>query len=286
MRDKINLRKIVMSVIFINIVQVVLIISISVYNSVYSYDAWSPKKWINGNLILYMIIISVVISSFITIKNLYSMSVYGKESSALKLTLEQMEKLNITLRAQRHDFMNHLQVVYSLIELEEFSEARDYIEKLYKDIQRVNQALKTSCPAINALLQAKKIYCEQNNINMNIEISTQLFDLKIPSWELCRVLSNIIDNAIYAVTPLQCDKEINVKLYENLKTYNFIISNNGPQIPKEIINKIFEAGFTTKGDKGEGVGLSITKDILHKYNGNIEVKSESCSTLFQGYINK
>ena len=35
----------------------------------------------------------------------------------LEDALEQLEQLNIKLRGQRHDFMNHLQVVYSLMEL-------------------------------------------------------------------------------------------------------------------------------------------------------------------------
>ena len=39
-----------------------------------------------------------------------------------------LEELNSTLRSQRHDFMNHLQVVYSLLELEEHQAAGEYIE--------------------------------------------------------------------------------------------------------------------------------------------------------------
>ena len=45
-------------------------------------------------------------------------------------TIEAQEDLNITLRAQRHDFLNHLQVVYSLIEMKEYNEANDYIERV------------------------------------------------------------------------------------------------------------------------------------------------------------
>ena len=40
-------------------------------------------------------------------------------------TIDAMGQFNNTLRAQRHDFLNHLQVVYSLIEMEEYQEAND-----------------------------------------------------------------------------------------------------------------------------------------------------------------
>ena len=67
-------------------------------------------------------------------------------------TIEAMESLNNTLRAQRHDFLNHLQVVYSLMEMEEYGEANAYIEKVYGAITAVSRVMKTANPAINALL--------------------------------------------------------------------------------------------------------------------------------------
>ena len=67
-------------------------------------------------------------------------------------TIEAMESLNNTLRAQRHDFLNHLQVVYSLMEMQEYDEANAYIEKIYGSITAVSRVMKTANPSINALL--------------------------------------------------------------------------------------------------------------------------------------
>ena len=82
------------------------------------------------------------------------------EADALGDMVGQMDELNRALRAQRHDFLNHLQVVYSLIEMEEYQEARDYIEKVYGDMQSVSRAMRTDSPAINALLRVKLADCE------------------------------------------------------------------------------------------------------------------------------
>ena len=78
-----------------------------------------------------------------------------KEYDTLLLSYRNMENLNRTLRSQRHDYMNHLQVVISMIELEEYDNLKEYLEPVYLDIQKTGKALKTSKPAVNALLSAK-----------------------------------------------------------------------------------------------------------------------------------
>ena len=242
------------------------------------------QKLFSGDLFVYIIIFIGIINSFFTVKNIRYLHGRSYEYTTLKHTLEQLEKLNKTLRAQRHDFMNHLQVVYSLMEMEEYLEATEYIEKVFKDIQKVNKILKTANPAINALLQAKTLYAEKRGIKTEIAITTSFKDLKVPSWEFCRVLGNIIDNAIYALQESKEEKIIKVELFEDLKVYGFRIKNNGPAIPEEIIDKIFKAGITTKGEKGEGMGLAIVKDILMEYEGDIRVTSDKAVTVFEGWI--
>ena len=76
-------------------------------------------------------------------------------------TIGQMEDFNNTLRSQRHDFLNHLQVVYSLIEMQEYEEANAYIDKVYGAITSVSRVIKTANPAINALLTVKSAACEK-----------------------------------------------------------------------------------------------------------------------------
>ena len=53
------------------------------------------------------------------------------------------------------------------------------------------------------------------------------------------------------------------------------IRDNGPGIPQEIIEKIFNPFFTTKPtNQGTGLGLAITSDIVRQHGGSIEVQSE------------
>lgn len=284
MQKKLNVNKTIITVIVLNIIQIVTILGVVLYNYFNENLINFQEKFNNGELIIYVLIIVGVINSFFVVKDINSSNEHNVEYSMLKDTLGQLEDLNKTLRGQRHDFMNHLQVVYSLMEMEEYFEATGYIEKVYKDIQRINRVLKTSSPAVNALLQAKIHYGEKRGIKTEILVTSSLEDLKMPAWEFCRVLGNIIDNAIYALQDIGENKIIKIELFEDLKAYRFRIKNNGPKIREEIISRIFDVGATTKGEQGDGMGLSIVKDILEKYEGDIEICSDNETTSFEGWI--
>lgn len=284
-KKKLNLNKTILTIIFLSTIQIGAATGVILYDSINS-SALEKDKGSYGSILLAIIILAVFLNSFLTVKDIRAKSRYDTEYEMIKDSLSQVEKLNNTLRGQRHDFMNHLQVVYGLIEMGEYGESRDYIEKIFNDIQKVSSILKTGNPAINALLQAKVLFCEKRNIKMELYITTLLMNLKVPSWEFCRILGNIIDNSIYALREVEGNKLIELYLYEDLKNYGFKIKNNGPKILEKDIANIFEPGFTTKGEMGQGMGLAISKNILEEYEGAISVNSNESETVFEGWVAK
>ncbi len=203
-------------------------------------------------------------------------------------TIDAMAEFNNTLRAQRHDFLNHLQVVYSLMEMEEYDEANAYIEKIYGRITSVSRVMKTANPAVNALLQVKVAACDREKIPVKLDITTKLNALEnaIPGWEMCKVLSNLIDNALDAMESLPlAERQLSISLTENLRQYCFCVENTGPDIPPEQLEDIFVPGFTTKGD-GHGMGLFIVRKTLRDRGGDIAVTSGTGRTVFSGFVPK
>lgn len=279
MKNNVNIKKSVTVMMVINVLQILIIGGIALVDNT-KIKAGMSSGFTRSSLTVFILVFFVAINSYIIIKRLVFNNLESYDNTHLKETIEQMESLNTVLRGQRHDFMNHLQVVYSLIEMKEFDEASNYIETVYKDIQKVNKILKTANPAVNALIQAKSIYCEEKGIDMFIDISTKLDNLKIPSWELCRVIGNIIDNAVQALEERGNNKKIQIEIFEAIKSYNIKIRNNGPKIPKEYLKKVFEVGFTTKKDRGDGMGLAIAKDTVNKHEGSITISSENNWTEF------
>ena len=196
----------------------------------------------------------------------------------LEQTNTQMDTLNHTLRAQRHDFLNHLQVVYSLMEMKEYGDATDYLEKVYGEIRSVSSFLATKSTAVNALLKVKAGACAEHGVELQLDIKSSLDGLTIPSWELCRVLANLIDNAIDAMKTAP-KPTLLITIAEDLRAFNFTVTNNGDPIPETMRESIFEAGVSTKGE-GRGMGLSIVRQTLEAYGGTVTCESTPEQTAF------
>ncbi|MDR3597402.1 Spo0B domain-containing protein [Clostridium sp.] len=273
-----NISKIVLISIFLNLIQVI-------FMALFIYYKYNNPYMIEGNFIINVIAISIGINSIITGIIFYNL-LFKKGSNNLIDTLKYLEAFNKTLRTQRHDYLNHIQVIYSLMELEEYDEARNYIEPVYKDIVRVSKALKTSEPAVNALLQAKLQMAEKNDIDMELEIKSDLKYLNMEPWEFCRVIGNIIDNAIFALKLKPDNRYMLVEFAEDLQNIKINISNNGDTISKEIMDNIFKTGFTTKGNNGDGMGLAIVKEIVENFSGTVAVTSNDQRTSFEIVIPK
>jgi two-component system, LytTR family, sensor histidine kinase AgrC len=286
MNKLLNIKKTITTVIVLNVIQIGIVMGFAIYEFVFSKGSILKSKFGDLNLLLGIVLGIIFINSFMMLRDAYILNQVGIQDEMIKGTLAQVEELNNTLRSQRHDFMNHLQVVYSLIELNEYPEAQNYLDRVYLDIQKINRVLKTTNPAINALLQAKTIYCEKRGIRVDLKITSQLKELPILAWEMCRILGNLIDNAVDALKEMKGERILEIEIYEDLKCYGFRIKNNGPAIPQDLLEKIFETNFTTKGSQGEGLGLAIVKELINNNQGEIKVASDEKMTVFEGLIPK
>lgn len=271
-----SIKKIVATLLTINVLQ--FIIGLAVWIAVGSSVLGEV------NIYIYLAVGLMLFSSLITILGLYFSDRYHNEN--LEESIHDLENLNTTLRAQRHDYLNHFQVIYGLMEMHEYEEAKNYLDPVFKDIMKVSKALKTSLPAVNALLQAKMEVAEKNHIDLFLEVRSDLKKITIEPWNLCKVLANIIDNSITALSEVEKDKYIFLEIGEDINSYTFHIYNNGPQIPESQLEEIFKQGFTTKKEQGHGMGLYIVSKIIREAGGEVSVTSNQEKTSFFIHIPK
>ena len=232
---------------------------------------------------LVFICLTVAMSNVIMTRSGRTVAGYKQQVEEMDELIHNQDDLNRQLRMQRHDFINHLQVIYALLQMDESDQAMEYMDKVYKDLQRVGSLLKTKSSAVNGLLAAKSVQGEKRGIRMAFDITTGLGDLPLEDWELCRVLSNLIDNAMDAAESSQ-DAAVELKLWEDIQGLRFRVTNRGPMIPVEMRERIFLPGVTTKGDRGTGMGLHIVDSILREHGGAIELHSDETETSFEGRI--
>ncbi|MDF2908511.1 MAG: signal transduction histidine kinase regulating citrate/malate metabolism [Herbinix sp.] len=265
-----NLKKLVGALLLINLLQFFVGLIILIIQGRTIIDEVS--------IFMYLAIGLMLLSSLITILGLYFAIRY--KNDIMTETMSNLEELNTRLRAQRHDYLNHFQVIYGLMELGEYEEAKGYIDPVFKDIMKVSKALKTDQPAVNALLQAKIEAAEKKGIDLYLEIRSQLKEIPIEPWNLCKVLANIIDNGITALLEVKHEKRIHLEIGEDMNYYTFLIYNNGPEIPKSQLDNIFRQGFSSKKEEEHGMGLFIVAKIVREAGGTIMVNSNADKTSF------
>ena len=279
---QLNIRKAALYSIVINALQIIAVCALAVYilHDGVNQSLHGPL----GDIVVLLLAAVVSWGAAMDIREAYKASKLNLKINGLNETVTQMSDLNIALRIQRHDFLNHLQVVYSLIEMREYEEANRYIEQVYGDIQSLSKALKTACAPVNALLRAKMTEAEQKGIRVECTVHAAWENLPLPAWEMCRVLSNLIDNAMDALKDTK-DPCLWIALNEDVKSYSFEVKNNGPAIPEKHLHSVFDAGFSGKGE-GRGMGLYIARETMRGTNGDLTVESTDDFTAFRGYVPK
>jgi PAS domain S-box-containing protein len=108
-------------------------------------------------------------------------------------------------------------------------------------------------------------------IEVHIDAPVPVFTMG-DSAELREVVLNLIFNAVDAMTQ---GGTIEAGTRSEGNTARFWIADNGGGMPAEVMARIFEPFYTTKGDRGTGLGLSASHGIIENHGGDINVTSEA-----------
>ncbi|OQX03267.1 MAG: two-component sensor histidine kinase [Desulfobacteraceae bacterium IS3] len=130
---------------------------------------------------------------------------------------------------------------------------------------------------LNRVAEQTLGFLENEALHRNIAIEKNYLEnlpsVRTDTAQIQQVILNIADNAIDAVGK---NGTVGMKTgYDSKKKEVFLeISDTGPGIPKEDLDKIFDPFYTTKtSEDGTGLGLSISYSIIEKLGGRISVES-------------
>ena len=118
-----------------------------------------------------------------------------------------------------------------------------------------------------------------NEKNISFESKIDSLKVKIDRTTLIRIITNLVKNSIQATDNVSQAKII-VRIKKARDKAVIEIEDNGIGISRKNRDKIFEPKFTTKS-KGMGLGLSIIKNLVTNYNGEIDFKSTKGKTTFK-----
>jgi len=172
---------------------------------------------------------------------------------------------------------------------------REYLNRITKEIDRLNELLKTFFSFAKPQ-KLNPIYCNIKDIINEIipflikEIAEkgirfveayhpQLIKIQVDKNQMYQVFLNLFLNAIQAM-PSGGELKIEISPVmvgsQSGPQKNFtkiVVSDTGSGIPPNIVQRIFDPFFTTKA-RGIGLGLSITYQIIKKHGGTIKVESQ------------
>ena len=200
------------------------------------------------------------------------------ELLALQRELDVTRHTTDTLRAQAHEFSNRLHTISGLIELGDYGEVVQYVQRLDASVSRMtgDVAAKVADPAVAALLLAKANQADERGVSFLIGAGTHVGRLDEQlSADVATVVGNLVDNAFDAVSHVSGERRVQIDVGEAEHEVTVTVRDSGPGFGAEDVDQLFRRGFSTKGPDGErGIGLSLVRLVCRRRGGDVTARNE------------
>lgn len=218
---------------------------------------------------------------------------YVDQHLQIQLELQQADKLNVISQLSAsvaHEIRNPMTTVQGFLQL---MISDPQLQQNYKDYIDISlKELNDAQSIINDYLSLAKPHTEGfSNINLSTEVKnvvslinsyTNIKNIRIESSiqdslymngnkvELKQILVNIMKNGIEA---MEENGLLTIRLYSKLEEIFIEITDTGSGMTKEQVQKMGTPFYSTK-EKGTGVGLTISYQLIHAMKGKVEIDSE------------
>lgn len=145
----------------------------------------------------------------------------------------------------------------------------------YRKLTRLPKPDKKLFKAESLINRIKVLYSSlENSDKTKLSVLIKPADLELFADEdlISQVLLNLVKNALEAVS---VNESATIRIQVTIAANNrpeISVADNGPGIPREILEQIFVPFFTTR-EKGSGIGLSLSKQIMSMHGGSLQVRS-------------
>jgi PAS domain S-box-containing protein len=210
--------------------------------------------------------------------------------------LRKSEKLSAAARLSAtvaHEINNPLEAIGNLLYLAKGmeglpAEAREYLAGAELELERVSHITRQTLgffreskvpdkidvsALVESVLRLHSNKLKTKNISL-VRNFTECPPIQGLSGELKQVVANLISNAADAV-PENGTIEVSLSCLEtpNGQLIELSVHDDGPGIPVDLREQIFEPFFTTKKEVGTGLGLWVSREIVSRHGGSIQVLS-------------
>jgi two-component system, CitB family, sensor histidine kinase MalK len=213
-----------------------------------------------------------------------------RDKTEIKLLAEQLTGVSIyadALRAQTHEFMNKLHVILGMVHMGYYEKLAEYINKTIDNRNNEMGSItrKIQDHVLAGFLIGKLSFAREAGVEFNVFCEQPLpqpthTDI---THELITIIGNLVDNAVEAVTGC-LNKKIDVQFDYGDEILTIEVSDSGLGMNEELQNKIFQKGYSTKGEN-RGLGLYLISRSIEKLEGEMIISSKpGKGTLVSVYI--
>lgn len=193
------------------------------------------------------------------------------EQRQMEQYMDKIQDLYAELKGFRHDFGNIITSLNLAIEERDLEDIkrikRDVLEECYGELQKEEYTgfdlgnIRDS--ALRSILSRGWIYAEKLGVKLTFETGEVIEKLPMRLLDLVRTVGILVNNAIEAANS-SLEKEVHIAVFNMPNGVHLIVQNSIADQPIDW-NKLFDKGFSTKGDR-RGMGLGIVKDIVEGYS--------------------
>lgn len=142
------------------------------------------------------------------------------------------------------------------------SETTDVLQKVCLD-----EVVKKTLPMLKTLMRNHRLILELDSAAYEVQIVPALFQ---------QVVFNLVNNACQALGSKHGHIRLKTALSSDSKSVVFSVKDDGPGIPEEFQDKIFQSFFTTKPEgQGTGLGLSLSQSMVERWQGHMSFTSQA-----------
>jgi len=186
-------------------------------------------------------------------------------------------KMFTAIRGQRHDFLNHLQVMSSMLQMSKLEQLKRYMNDLAAEAHSFGSVVAHSSPAVAAFLSAKCETAQEKGISFTYDVPAKLdVDSVIKPIDLVKIVGNLVDNAFEESETLPPGSRlVHVAIRGDPEKLSLEVSNRGRALSEDEIKRILLPGYTTKKSGHSGLGLAIVQERVQFYKGNLSIDAGS-----------
>jgi signal transduction histidine kinase len=114
----------------------------------------------------------------------------------------------------------------------------------------------------------------KSTTRLSVSYAENVPSIKGDPQQLEQVVINLLNNACQSLPTQEQGIYVSTSVDEDRDHVRIIIRDEGKGIPKEVMKRLFEPFYTTKGPEGTGLGLSICNRIVQNHQGKLNIESE------------